>query len=362
MTVTNLKYYRPLCHTEEGLLLYRSEKLYLLPDPQQAPVFFCELPIQDPRRKFCVTPFMERMMHIEVYCGAEVPGGAVIAFNRGIYFVDLANRTVRREHDFGPSDMRRPLSFHEIRGVKGFADSVVYGEYCYNAAQAPISVFARTAAGTWQNMYTFPEHTVRHIHSIISDPYRDRVIICTGDHGEEAAIWAAYDGFARVEKIFGGDQDYRACCARAYPEGLLLVTDSPYFQNYAYLLTEGPEGISRKNLFEVPGPTVFFTDYKDEVVFSTDVEYDERRLNPFTKYFTYHRGPGVQDWYSHVIMGNPQKGFREIARFRKDRYPMGSAFGFGGVDFPNGQWDGRLYLYPYSVQHDRRLCYLDLPD
>lgn len=359
MNVCNIRHYKPICHTVHGLLMYRKEKLYLLREADETLSFVCDFPIEDPRGKFCICPLAERLMHIDVYCGIEVPGGAVVAFNRGVYFVDLQRNQVRREQDF-VSGMRRPFNFYEIRGVKGFSDGLVYGEYTFNADQGPVAIYRRNESNSWEQLYSFPPHTIRHIHSIIPDPYRDRVIICTGDNGAEAAIWAAYDDFSRVEKIWGGDQDYRACCARAYPEGILLVTDSPHFQNYAYLLVEENGQAQRKDLCNLPGPTVFFTEHKDQVVFATDVEYDERRLNGITKYATYRRGPGVQDWYSHIFLGSPEKGFHEVAKLKKDWFPMGAAMGFGGVSFPNGHWENRVYLYPYAVELDGRLCYLEM--
>ena len=360
MEVCGIRYFKPVCHTAYGLLMYRKEKLYILEDGDKSdPSFVCDLPIEDPRGKFCICPLAERLMHIDLYCGIAVSNGAVVAFNKGIYFVDLNSRQVRREHDF-TSGMRRPFNFYEIRNVKGFSDGIVYGEYTHNADQAPVSMYRRTDSGAWEIVYTFPAHTIRHIHSIIPDPYRSRVIICTGDNGEEAAIWAAYDDFSRVEKIWGGNQDYRACCARAYPQGILLLTDSPHFQKYDYLLTEAQGQAQRQDLCKIPGPTVFFTEYEDQVVFATDVEYDERRLNRITKYATYRRGPGVQDWYSHIFMGSPNKGFREVAKLKKDCFPMGAAMGFGGVAFPNGQQKGRVYFYPYAVELDKFLCYLTI--
>lgn len=301
-------------------------------------------------------------MHIDVYCGIAVPGGAVIAFNRGIYYVDCLSGKVHREHTFVPPDMRRPFNFYEIKGVSNFNECLVYGEYMFNRDLREVSIYGRTIhedSHKWDKLYTFPPNTIRHIHSIIPDPYRDRVIICTGDNDEEAAIWAAYDNFSRVEKLLGGDQQYRICCARAYPEGLLLTTDSPYFENFSYVLTEAEGKIQLKPLCKLPGPTVFFTCYKDLVVIGTDVEYDERRVNAITRYATYRRGPGVKDWYAHLLIGNIQQGFREIIKLRKDLFPMG-ALGFGGISFPNGTYPGKIYFYPYGVYHGDHLCYVDI--
>lgn len=110
------------------LLAYRKEKLYLLNITEDKVDEFCDFPIIDPRRRFCFCDFGERLSHIYAYCGMEVPGGAVVAFNRGIYFIDAESRTVIREHTFSLPDMRRPLNFYKIEGVDGFTDMVVYAD------------------------------------------------------------------------------------------------------------------------------------------------------------------------------------------------------------------------------------------
>lgn len=351
--------YRPLCFIKNQLLVYRKEKLFLMDITGDKVDELCDFPIIDPRRRFCFCDFGERLSHIYAYCGMEVPGGAVVAFNRGIYFVDAEKRTVTREHDFSIPDMRRPLNFYKIEGVIGFDDMVVYADYSFNAQRKAMNIWGRTGEGEWKIVYTFPAGTIRHVHSIVSDPYRDRVIVLTGDFGDECGIWEVKDNFSSVTCIAGSEQKYRACCARAYPEGLAIVTDSPFDQNYVYLVFDDKNGKPKiKEIARIPGPTVFFSYYKDDMVFATDVEYDEATVKGFYQYFTYRRGPGVQDWYSHLYIGNPKKGFREIIKFKKDIFPMVS-LGFGQVAFPTGQVDGRIFLYPTAVKkYNQKLCVL----
>jgi len=49
-------------------------------------------------------------------------------------------------------------------------------------------------------------------------------------------------------------------------------------------------------------------------------------------------GKGVKDRYSHIYLGSPQNGFKEIMRAKKDIFPM-TLFGFGNFQFPNGLSD-----------------------
>lgn len=349
--------YTPLCFVEDKLLAYRREKLYLIDVSDYSAAFLCNLKIKDPRRPMCFCTFGERLAHISVYCGIEVENGAVIAFNRGIYFVDVVNKCVIREHDFTLPDMRRPLNFYKIEGLTGFEDMVVYSDYAYNAERRPIRIWRRAGVGKWEELYTFPEGAIRHVHSIICDPYRNRVIVLTGDFGDECAIWEAKDNFSQMTQIMGGEQKYRACAARAYPEGIVIVTDSPFDQNYAYIVKEKENGeISVEELAKLPGPTVFFAYYKDDIVFETDVEYDEVKVQGFKKYFSYVRAEGVQDWCAHMFIGNPKGGFKEIIKMKKDIFPMVS-LGFGQFIFPNGETHGKVFFSPRALKkYDGKLC------
>ena len=345
-----MKNYSPICYIGEELLLYHLQAFYLMNIDDYSVKKVCEIKFDDPRRWACFCTFGERASHIYVYCGIEVEGGAVVAFNRGIYFLDIKGRKVVKEKSFDIPDMRRPLNFYKISGVKGFEDMILYADYSFNQERRSMGIYCRTNKGTWDEIYKFPSNSIRHIHSIIEDKYRDRVIILTGDFGKECGIWEAYNNFSTVKLLMGGKQKYRACCARAYEEGIVIVTDSPFDQNYVYLLEENKEdGIHIREVSRIDGPVVFFTNHKDDIIFSTDVEYDERKGNGFRKFFSYQRGPGCKDWYVHIYKGNLKTGFKEIRKFKKDILPM-VTFGFGNTVFPNGEIEEKFFYYPVNVK------------
>lgn len=352
------KSYAPLCFIKNELLLYHMKSFYLMNTNNYEAYKICDIQFDDPRKWACFSPFGERASHISVYCGIEVEGGAVVAYNRGIYYLDIVGGKSVREKNFDLPDMRRPLNFFRIKDVDGFDDTVVYADYSYNQNRRQMSIYKRLKPGQWEKMYTFPSNTVRHIHSVIADPYRDRVIVLTGDFGDECGIWECKNNFSSIKLIMGGDQKYRACCARAYEEGIVIVTDSPFDQNYVYLIKakDGSAGVEKIDC--VMGPVVFYTYYGEDIVFSTDVEYDERHRDGLIKYISYKKAPGCKDWYSHLYRGNPYSGFKELKKFQKDIFPM-TAFGFGNVTFPNGESKGKLFYYPMSVKkYGAKLCVL----
>lgn len=354
--------YRAICHTKSGLLLYTKQKLFLMNYDTKLITEVCNFKVEDNRKIFCHTTFGARFCHITAYCGIEVDGGAVVAFNRGVYFVDLEEKEVKREMTFSVDDMRRPLAFTEISGIEGFQDCVVFGEYSNNQSRNAIAIYARYHSKGWQQVYEFPEGEIRHVHSIIPDPYRNRILILTGDNDEECGIWEATNDFQNVRPIFRGSQYYRVCCAKAYPEGVVIVTDSPFDQNYIYLLKENQDKVVIERMQELPGPTTFFAEWGENLVFGTDVEYDSLHLKGRRAYLTYKLGAGVKDWYVHLYCGNQREGFSEFARMKKDILPI-RIFGYGNVHFPAGSRENELYFTPLAVKrYDEKLVMVKRDD
>lgn len=357
------KNYRPLCFIKDKLLIYKREKLLLM-DPKDFTVEeVCDLKIEDSRRAFCFCDFGERLSHIYAYCAIETQNGAYIAFNRGIYFLDIKKKKLIKEHQFVLEDMRRPLNFYNIKDVSGFDNMVLCPDYSYNEKREAVAIYAKRSEDIgWKKVFAFHSNTVRHIHSVIADKYRNRVLIFTGDLGEEAAIWEATENFSKVVKIAGSSQKYRACCGRAYPEGVVIVTDSPFDQNYIYLMKGEDSNTEFKVLEKMPGPVVFWTNYRDKVIFATDVEWNERKAKGLKKYINYERGPGVQDKYVHIFFGEPKAGFKEVEKLKKDIFPMG-ILGFGNVHFPNGEIADKIFFYPTAVKrYNQKLCYFSIDE
>ena len=353
-TVLNKNYY-PLCYINNGLLAYKKEHFYFINLDTIEAKEICLLKNTDPRKWLCFCKLGERMAHITAYCGIAMEEGALVVFNRGIYHIDISQRKAIREHSFKLPDMRRPLNFYKIVGVKGFDDMILCPEYSNNVKRDAMSILKREHDGKWKAVYTFSKGTIRHIHAVVPDSYRNRVIILTGDDGDECAIWEAKNNFSKVKKIVGSSQRYRACLAKAYPEGILILTDSPYNQNYAYLLDDMSKSI--KILAKIPGPVVSWGCYKDDVIFSTTVECSQRHI---FKHFTYKRGEGIVDKYVRLYIGGIN-GFKEILKLPKDLYPM-PIMGFGHIVLPNGEADGTLLYYPFAVRGGGKLKKLNLKE
>ncbi len=309
----------------------------------------CKIRINGYRGSFSKTRFLTRLFHRYVFCGITPQDAdySFLAFNDSIYKVDYRKKTVDFSMKFECEDMHRPLAFFEIRGVKGFFDSIVFGEYSYNKSRHAMSVF-QYVNDEWKKVYSFPSGSIKHIHSIIPDPFRNRILILTGDLDHESMVWEAKNNFSDVKCLFGGKQEYRFCCAKAYEFGTVLITDSPYNQNNIFVLYDRPT-VHLEKLYSLPGPTVFFASHNNDIVFATDVEDDAINRSPISRFLSNRRGAGVLDEFAHVFLLNSNKELKELASFKKDVLPM-RIFGFGTVHFPDGNKGDNLFLYPMSVK------------
>ena len=352
------KFYRPITVSENGLLLYKNNKLFILKQDEIS--FFCKIKLAGYRGAFSKTRLLTRIFHRYVFCGItpKNSGFSFICFNDGVYKVDYNTKSVSLSFSFECEGMHRPLAFFDIKDVPSFEDCIVFGDYSYNKNRNEISIY-KYSFDKWEKALTFPPGTVRHIHSIIPDKYKDRVLILTGDYGDECAIWSATNDFKKLKCILKGEQKHRFCCARAYESGVILVTDSPFDENKVYRLTEDG-GVFLTELYSIKGPTVFFTYHGDNIVFATDVENDEKNLNPFQEFLINKKGDGVLDNFSHVYIFKKDGSLKELVSFEKDRLPM-RIFGFGTVHFPEGENGNVLYMYPMAVKrYDQWLVRIDL--
>ena len=332
-------------------MVYHKEKFYLMDVNSYKVDFLCKINMEDPRRWMCFCSIGERLSHISAYCGIEVTEGVLVVYNRGIYLIDCKSKIVKREISFGPSDMRRPLNLFRIQGITNIEDGIILPEYSNNKDRKEMSLYRRNADGMWKCVYTFCAGTVRHIHAVIPDQYRNRVIILTGDNDDECAIWETKDDFKHVNKVIGSKQKYRSCCGMAYPEGIVYITDSPYEQNYIYYLDESEGNIRAIPIMEIEGPVVNSTIYQKELVFSTTVECIE---SPKLKYLTYKRGAGVLDNYVHLYKGTLKAGFKELLHLKKDLYPM-PAFNHASIILPNGECNNKLFYMPSATKGNQKL-------
>lgn len=244
-------------------------------------------------------------------------------------------------------DKIRPLNFTQIKGINGFTDGVVFGGYLSNPTKKPVHIYRRVGVDKWEIVYTFSEGEINHIHNIVVDKYRDCIWVFTGDFDNSAAIWKVTNDFNTVEKIKFGSQKYRACVAFPMKQGLLYATDTPFADNYIYLLDV--ETLQLKVIREISGSCIYGCRWQDRYVFSSTVEPDGRSQTLKGLMFNRKRGEGIKDNYVHLYCGNFEEGFSDIYKEKKDCYPY--IFQFGVFKFPSGiNNSDTLYFQPIATK------------
>ena len=206
----------------------------------------------------------------------------------------------------------RPLNLALVPG-----GAIYWGEYLDNPGRHEVHVYGSHDGGrTWDVVYTFPAGTIRHVHSITYDPYRDHLWVCTGDYGDECRILRAASDWTSVEPCLDRGQQARTVRPVPMPGGLFFATDSELEQNYVYCL--GPDG-RLDQLCPTGGPSTWGCQVGSSLFFSTHVEPSK----------------AVQDRCA-ALYGSPEGGeWRRLLAWRKDPWHE-TLFQFGNIVLPAG--------------------------
>ena len=332
---TNVKIisnYKLLCRDAYGDLYYHVGKLYWKENGTEKYEPICSIC----KKKYVKIRPVERLLRMEPRFAvpAGVPGSYYVTCGGSLYLVRAREKSIQPVVKYRKG-MNNPLNITKIKGIGGFSDGYVFGDYWGNSDKECVNVNRLTSNGS-EILFQFAPGEIQHIHSIDVDEKTQRVLICTGDTDEESGIWEAFDDFKSVKPLLRGSQKYRSCGAYITAKGILYATDTPLCDNGLYLFDESKQCVSL--VYEMPGPCIYSTkipktDGTEIYVFATSVEPDSSL--PTRRYqLTYRLGAGVKTRYTHIIAGNPEEGFRDIAQFKKDILPMW-LFQFGNVQFPS---------------------------
>lgn len=348
--------YQANTETQKGLLLsadlqekliYRSGTFYRCVAGKE-PQAVCKVPASA-RERLCIRfRLMERLLRYEPRFGIRMENGSyLVSWNGGLFCLNTESRSFQKIFPYR-NGMHNPLSITKATAVPGFRDGFLFGDYWGNSSMEAVSLYYCDGE-TVETVYTFPAGTVRHIHGLTADPKRERILIFTGDDDAESGIWEAKDGFRSVKPLLIGSQKYRSCAVYPLEDGLLYATDTPLCDNFIYFYDEKTKQLS--TAYPLNGPCIYseMTESPDGerfYLFATSVEPDSRRKG-LSYTLSYRLGDGVHSRYATLVYGNPEKGFHEIFRCKKDLFPM-VPFQFGNFRLPHSE-DGKIYAVGQSV-------------
>ena len=216
-----------------------------------------------------------------------------------------------------------------------------WGEYFDNPARLAVHIYSSEDVGqSWRVAYTFPAGSIRHVHSVVYDRWRDCLWILTGDYGGECRILQAKCDLSEVRTILSGNQQARAVACIPAQEGLYFSTDTPLEANFICRLSDDGAVV---RLASISSSSIDSCRTRSGMFFSTMVEPSEVNRDPQVRIYGSRNG---QTWAPELA-------------WRKDRWPM-RFFQYGNAFFPGGEnstevlavttvavdgADGRMSLY-----------------
>jgi hypothetical protein len=191
-----------------------------------------------------------------------------------------------------------------------------WGEYFDNAERDEVHIYMSSDGCKWDVAHTFEKGSIRHVHNVIYDKWRNCLWILTGDYGRECRILRASPDFKTVDEITAGNQQARAVAAIPAKEGLYFASDTPIEQNYIYRL-DRHGNIHR--LWELPSSSIYGCRNQSAMFFSTMIE--PSRINLGRNVTIFGSGDGAA-WQS-------------LAAWKKDYWAM-KFFQYGNAFLPDG--------------------------
>lgn len=347
----------PLCYMPDGrLVCYQHGDIFVLDKGKEQKRF--SIITSKKERVLGRCKLASRLLRLGIRAAESIDGSTILlSVGNMIHKLNIDTGILSKGYFCGEGI--RPLLFTTVKGIDGVDDGIYFGGYLGNMSKKPVNLYHRVGVDQWEVVYTFPQGAINHVHNIVADPYRQCLWIFTGDFDEASAIWKVTNNFKTVERVICNDQKYRGCVVYALPEGLLYATDSPFSDDFIYLLN--PDTLGVRELFPIDGSCIYGCQWKDQYVFSSTVEGDGRNTSRWEFYFGRKRGAGIKDDYVHMYMGNLQEGFKEIYKEKKDCMPF-YTFQFGVFKFPTGENNSdTLYFQPIATKkNDMRLMELRL--
>jgi hypothetical protein len=162
--------------------------------------------------------------------------GTVIIQYDGIYRFDGTKKYARKVFSFDIDNIYGPMK--NGLAVDDSTGNLYFGEY-NNERPYSVRIVKGTDDGrTWRVCYQFQSGKIKHIHSIVPDPYRKRIWICTGDNDLESNLFFTDNDFSTIEFFGGGSQLWRMVSLIPTENSLIWGTDAgrdvPNAINYIY--------------------------------------------------------------------------------------------------------------------------------
>ena len=275
--------------------------------------------------------------NVGIHNVAVLPSGTVIIQYDGIYRYDGVGTCASYVYSFKELNLLGPLK--NGLAVDDRSGNLYFGEY---NNQRPYSV--RIMRGTddgrkWEVCHQFPEGEIKHVHSIVPDPFRNRLWICTGDTDEEVHLFYTDDDFKTLSRFAGNSQMWRMVTLIPTPDALIWGSDAgrdaKSAANYIYRWRFADKQMER--LQYINKPAYYATRLSDgTLVLGTTYEPGQQ---------------GVNEETADIWLSKDGDRWERVAALPFSPSGRSSGTRYGTVNFPAG--DGsleELFFTPVNVR------------
>lgn len=247
---------------------------------------------------------LERLGRLGVHAFRPLPdGGGVAVLRRRIAWCAPGSRRFREVLRIERGS--RPLNICVTS-----SGQVYFGEYFNNPYRESVRVYGSEDGEHWSVVHTFPAGTIRHVHNIVEDPYRNGLWVLTGDSDEESGFWFTSDYFQTLDCVISGTQKARAVSLIPAKNGLIFPTDTPTEQNYVQHLD--PQTETLKVLRPLPNSAFHALEQSGFYFISTVAEPSPLNDSESAYVFVSHNG---KEWQKLAAFKRDWPLLRKITRF-----------------------------------------------
>jgi len=197
---------------------------------------------------------------------------------------------------------------------------IYFGEYGSNKKRKPVTIYcSKNGGSSWNELYTFPAGSIRHIHGCYYDIYTDNIWVCTGDFENENWLFRADKTFRNISRFGDGQQKFRTCNLIFLKNEIHWLMDSHLEQCYHVIMNRKTNNITLNQ--KLQGPVIYLKELDGGYYLATTSQ---------------EIGKGVLDDKTYLYISFDLKNWKIAAKFDHDGLPK-RLFRFGLIGFAAGK-------------------------